>query len=90
MKKRVLNFIKDNYNIFINSFKRIKFKIFLILAFDILFYFISRGINLLRNNGRLGFIVSRALLKADKARKLRDYILRTCKICPANKGEMIF
>ena len=34
------NFIKQNYILFINSFKRINLKFFLILAFDILFYFI--------------------------------------------------
>ncbi|MBI2134532.1 hypothetical protein HYU09_00945 [Candidatus Woesearchaeota archaeon] len=34
------NFIKQNYVLFINSFKKINLKFFLILAFDILFYFI--------------------------------------------------
>jgi len=34
------SFIKQNYDIFINSFKKINLKFFLILAFDILFYFI--------------------------------------------------
>ena len=38
MKKT--NFIKQNYEVFTNSFKRINLKFFLILAFDILFYFI--------------------------------------------------
>ena len=33
-------FIKQNYILFINSFKKINLKFFLILAFDILFYFI--------------------------------------------------
>ena len=34
------NFIKQNYTLLINSFKRINLKILLILIFDILFYFI--------------------------------------------------
>ena len=34
------NFVKQNYHIFVNSFKRINLKIFLILLFDILFYFV--------------------------------------------------
>ena len=38
MKK--YNFIKQNFTWFINSFKRINLKIFLILILDILFYFI--------------------------------------------------
>lgn len=33
-------FIMQNYSLLINSFKRINLKLFLILAFDILFYFI--------------------------------------------------
>jgi type I restriction-modification system DNA methylase subunit len=45
---------------------------------DILFYFIARAIQLLR--GRMGFIVSRAFLEADKAQKLRQFILDTCAV----------
>lgn len=45
---------------------------------DILFYFIARAIQLL--HGRLAFIVSRAFLEADKAQKLRQFILERCAI----------
>jgi hypothetical protein len=45
---------------------------------DILFYFIARAIQLLK--GRMGFIVSRAFLEADKAQKLRQFILDYCVI----------
>ncbi len=45
---------------------------------DILFYFISRGIELLKPGGRLGFIVSRAFLQADKASNLRGFIANNC------------
>lgn len=34
-----MDFLKQNYNIFINSFKRINLKIFLILGLEFLFYF---------------------------------------------------
>jgi type I restriction-modification system DNA methylase subunit len=45
---------------------------------DILFYFIARAISLVY--GRIGFIVSRAFLEADKAQHLRQYILDHCAI----------
>ncbi|MEA3345697.1 MAG: N-6 DNA methylase [Chloroflexota bacterium] len=45
---------------------------------DILFYFVTRGIQLLR--GRLAFIVSRAFLEAAKAKRLREFILKRCAI----------
>jgi type I restriction-modification system DNA methylase subunit len=45
---------------------------------DILFYFFARAISLLR--GRMGFIVSRAFLEADKAQNLRKYILDHCAV----------
>ena len=45
---------------------------------DILFYFIARAIDLMK--GRMGFIVSRSFIEADKAEKLRGYILNTCVI----------
>jgi type I restriction-modification system DNA methylase subunit len=47
---------------------------------DILFYFLYRGILLLRKNGFLGFIVSRSFLEALKSQKLRRFILNNCKI----------
>ena len=45
---------------------------------DILFYFIARAIRLLKN--RMGFIVSRAFLEADKAARLRQFMLDNCAI----------
>jgi type I restriction-modification system DNA methylase subunit len=45
---------------------------------DVLFYFIARAIQLLR--GRMAFIVSRAFLEADKAQRLRQFILDHCSI----------
>lgn len=47
---------------------------------DILFYFIYKGITLLKQNGILAFIVSRSFLEALKAQRLRQYIMTHCKI----------
>ena len=47
---------------------------------DILFYFIKKSIDLLKDNGILGFIISNAFLFSDKAKKLRNYILDNCSI----------
>jgi type I restriction-modification system DNA methylase subunit len=47
---------------------------------DLLFYFIKKGIDLLKSNGIMGFIVSNAFLFSDKAKKLRNYILETCSV----------
>ncbi|MCL1892824.1 MAG: N-6 DNA methylase [Holophagaceae bacterium] len=47
---------------------------------DVLFYFIKKGIDLLKDDGILGFIVSNAFLYSDKAKKLRNYILKTCSV----------
>jgi len=46
---------------------------------DICYYFITRGIELLKNGGFLGYIVSRYFLEAAFAQKLRDYVTNnTC------------
>ena len=47
---------------------------------DILFYFIKKSIDLLKDNGIMGFIISNAFLFSDKAKKLRNYILEKCSI----------
>ena len=47
---------------------------------DYCFYFIKKGIDLLKEGGRLGFIVARYFIKADYASDLRKYILENCKI----------
>lgn len=47
---------------------------------DILFYFIKKAIDLLNENGIMGFIISNAFLFSDKAKKLRNYILSRCSI----------
>ncbi len=47
---------------------------------DILFYFIKKAIDLLKENGVLGFIISNAFLFSDKAKKLRNYILDKCTV----------
>lgn len=47
---------------------------------DILFYFIKKAIDLLKDNGILGFIISNAFLFSDKAKKLRNYILEQSTI----------
>ena len=47
---------------------------------DILFYFIKKSIDLLKDNGILGFIISNAFLFSDKAVKLRNYILANTSI----------
>lgn len=47
---------------------------------DYCFYFIKKGIELLKEGGRLGFIVARYFMKAHYGSDLRDYILNQCKI----------
>ncbi len=49
-------------------------------AYDILVLFIERAINLLKNNGYLGFIVSNKFLVSDYGKKIREFILSNCKI----------
>jgi type I restriction-modification system DNA methylase subunit len=47
---------------------------------DILFYFIMRGLSLLKEKGVLGFIVARYWLESRWADKLRDWILKNARI----------
>jgi hypothetical protein len=47
---------------------------------DLLLCFIKKGIDLLRDGGMLGYIVSNAFLFSDKAKKLRNHILDTCSV----------
>ncbi len=47
---------------------------------DILFYFIKWGFELLCDQGRLSYIVSRSFIQGDKSSKLRDFISRKTKI----------
>jgi len=47
---------------------------------DILFYFIMRGLSLLKENGLLGFIVARYWLESKWADKLRKWILENARI----------
>ena len=47
---------------------------------DYCFYFIKKGIDLLKEGGRLGFIVARYFMKAHYGLDLRNYILSNCKI----------
>ncbi|KHO48156.1 MAG: hypothetical protein QT00_C0001G0169 [archaeon GW2011_AR5] len=42
---------------------------------DILYYFVLRGLNVLKNEGRLGFIISRYFLESSYANKFRKFIL---------------
>jgi len=48
--------------------------------FDIFILFVERAIKLLREGGRLGFIVPSAALNQNYAKKLRSLILQTCCI----------
>ncbi|MHA1488378.1 MAG: Eco57I restriction-modification methylase domain-containing protein [Promethearchaeota archaeon] len=47
---------------------------------DYCFYFIKKGIDLLKEGGRLGFIIARYFMKAHYGLDLRNYILSNCKI----------
>ena len=47
---------------------------------DFHYYFITKGIQLLRDHGLLGFITSRYFIEAKYAKKLRKYILENCCI----------
>jgi len=47
---------------------------------DILFYFIMRGLQLLKDGGLLGFIVARYWLESKWADRLRNYLLNNAKI----------
>lgn len=47
---------------------------------DYSYYFLHRGISLLKEGGKLAFIISRYFLKAFYGKKLREFILQHCKI----------
>jgi hypothetical protein len=47
---------------------------------DILYYFIVKGLNLLRNNGVLTNIIARYFIEADSANKFRSYLLNSSSI----------
>jgi hypothetical protein len=47
---------------------------------DVLFYFIMRGLQLLKEGGLLGFIVARYWLESKWADRLRNYILENAKV----------
>ena len=47
---------------------------------DILFYFLRRGFDLLRENGYLGFIISRSFIQGDKSKSLRHFLSENTKI----------
>ena len=47
---------------------------------DILYYFVFVGLNILRNNGKLGFITSRYFLESSYASKFRKFILEQSAI----------
>ncbi len=48
--------------------------------YDILVLFFERGIKLLKNEGYLGFITSNKFMASDYGEKLRELILKNCKI----------
>ena len=48
--------------------------------YNILILFIERGLKLLKENGRLGFIVSNQFLVSDFGKKIREYILKNSEI----------
>jgi type I restriction-modification system DNA methylase subunit len=47
---------------------------------DIMFYFIKRGLSVLRQHGLLGLIVARYFMKSEEGDRLREYILQHSKI----------
>ena len=47
---------------------------------DVLYYFVLKGLNLLRVSGKLSFIVARYFLEADSAKKFRAYLLKNNKL----------
>ena len=47
---------------------------------DILFYFFRRGFDILKADGYLTFIISRAFIQGDKSRSLREFICKNTKI----------
>jgi len=48
--------------------------------YDIFVLFFEIGIKLLKNNGYLGFITSNKFIASDYGKKLREFILKNCKI----------
>jgi len=48
--------------------------------YDIYVLFIEAGIKWLKEQGKLGYIVQNRFLRADYGEKLRDYVLKTCRI----------
>ena len=47
---------------------------------DILYYFVLRGLSVLKNGGKLGFIVSRYFLESSYATKFRKFILENSAV----------
>jgi len=53
--------------------------------------FMEKGLRLLKNNGRLGYIIPNTLLTNYYFRKIREYILNTCKIISiVNISDKVF
>jgi len=48
--------------------------------YDVFVLFFEVGIKLLKNNGYLGFITSNKFIASDYGKKLREFILKKCKI----------
>ncbi|MHA1248564.1 MAG: Eco57I restriction-modification methylase domain-containing protein [Candidatus Helarchaeota archaeon] len=47
---------------------------------DLYVYFIEKGIELLKNNGNLGYIISNKFTRTFYGKRIRNYILKNCKI----------
>ncbi|AVZ31024.1 Eco57I restriction-modification methylase domain-containing protein [Nodularia spumigena] len=47
---------------------------------DILFYFLRRGFDLLRENGYLSLIISRSFIQGDKSKSLRQFLSENTKV----------
>lgn len=47
---------------------------------DVLYYFVMKGLNILKEGMHLGFIISRYFMEADSAKKFREFILENAEI----------
>jgi type I restriction-modification system DNA methylase subunit len=65
---------KDEKNTFMSEYFSAKGK------FDLYLVFIEKAIRLLKDGGLMGFIVPSKFMAADYGKKIREYVLKECKI----------
>ncbi len=72
---------KNNKNLFSNIKKSKEWKNFYERKQDLYYYFIAKGIKLLKNKGYISYITPSYFMTADSSTTLRKTILENCNIC---------